>query len=101
MRRWLERRLARLEAAFAQTRAATDEAREAQELHEAIVATIRIGLVRAGLDPEEAVALRRAALPEPQPAPAAAPRDGVPPESAGRPDARARPALSRQGDAAA
>jgi hypothetical protein len=81
MRRWLERRLARLEAAFAQTRAATAEAEEAQELHEAIIATIRIGLVRAGLDPGEAVALRRATLPEPQPTPAVAPPDPVPPDS--------------------
>ena len=73
--RGLERRLRRLEALVG--RWAAERSREADTLgaRQIVAKIIRAGLKQAGLDPNEAVALRRFEQPEPEPEPT--PRSGA------------------------
>jgi len=61
----LERRLARLAMLVQDWSAAAERARNARNARAAMTSLIRLGLERAGLDPAEAVSLRRHATAEP------------------------------------
>jgi hypothetical protein len=71
LRRGLEQRLARLVAAVKGWVAGIEIERETHAARQAVAMAIRAGLAAAGIDPAEAVALRRFEAPEP-PAPRAA-----------------------------
>lgn len=65
MLRGLERRLRRLEEQFDRLAAERDHGRDVLKARKIIAQAIRAGLVRAGLDPDKAPALRRLEQPDP------------------------------------
>ena len=65
----LELRLARLAARLNAWKEDAEEERERRETRPVIASLLRASLVHAGVDPDEATALRRLEAPEPEPAP--------------------------------
>ena len=81
MLRGFERRLRRLAALVERWTSDTAHEREAATARGIVVDMIRAGLVSAGLDPEEAVALRRAEQRDNTPLPAPGCTDAHPPSA--------------------
>jgi 20S proteasome alpha/beta subunit len=79
--RGFERRLRRLAALVERWALDTAHERDAANARDIVVGMIRAGLVSAGLDPEEAVALRRAAQSDNTPLPAPGCTDAHPPSA--------------------
>jgi hypothetical protein len=79
--RGFERRLRRLAALVERWTSDTAHERDAANARAIVVGMIRAGLVSAGLDPEEAVALRRAEQHDNTPLPATACPDAHPPSA--------------------
>ncbi|HZK91521.1 MAG TPA: hypothetical protein VFC56_15355 [Stellaceae bacterium] len=74
MRRGLERRLARVAAIVGRWKAERDSEDDLLSARRAVAEAIRAGLANAGIDPDEASALRRFAEPDPAPRPETARR---------------------------
>ena len=67
MLRGLERRLRRLEEQFGRRAAERDQERDVLRARKIVAKAIRAGLTQAGIDPNDAPALRRLEQPEPMP----------------------------------